>query len=85
MKVRLFDETIPVPEKEIILRMFRKYNVSTKRNEIIVGIVNKEGDSVFCGQLIAFTSDMRLIRRCCVTEEFGLLLNEDGQLRGEDD
>ncbi len=84
MKIRLFDKVVPVPEKEIILKMFRRYNTDTRKDEIVVAIVNEEGNVVHRGQLIAFSSDMYLIRRNCVTEEYDLPLS-NSRLAEEDD
>ncbi len=82
MKVRLFDEPEPVKEKEMILRLYKKTN-STGLNEIVIGIVDESGSPVFCGQLLAFDSNMRLKRRCAVNATYGLPLDNTGRLKGE--
>ncbi|KKN03338.1 hypothetical protein LCGC14_1108800 [marine sediment metagenome] len=83
MKVRIFDETVPVPEKEIILRLIpsRCSIGSVMVDEIAVAVVDEEGNRVRCGQLVAFTPDMKLIRRHCVNGELGLPLDSTGRLQ----
>ncbi len=78
MKIRLFEEPVPVPEKEIILRLLRI------KDEIVVTVVHEDGVPVSCGQLVAFSSNMRLDRRSCIgsiDNTLGLPLDRSGRLR----
>lgn len=81
MKVRLFDEAVPVPEKELILRLMRI------DGDIVVAIVNETGHMVSCGRLVSFSPKMELTRNECVNRSYGIPLNEEGAvaLEGEDD
>ncbi len=85
MKVRIFDEAVMIPEKEIILRLFRqRRSGSIKEEEIVVGIVDEEGNKVHRGQLVAFAPDMRLMRRSSINEKLGLPLDYQGKLKIEE-
>ncbi len=78
MKIRLFEEPVPVPEKEIILRLLRI------KDEMVVAVVSEDGVPVHCGQLVAFSSNMQLDRRNCIggiDNTLGLPLDRSGRLR----
>ena len=86
MKVRIYEESMPVPEKEIILRMFKQLDSGHGRgNEIVIAVVDENGDQVLSGQLIAFGSNMKLIRRELVSEKLGLPTNAKGRLLLEEE
>ncbi len=80
MKVRIFDEPVPVPEKEIILRLIRQHNPGVNEDEIVVAIVGEDGNTVFAGQLVAFSPNMKLDKRKCINKDLGLPLGGSGRL-----
>ena len=75
MKVRLFDEKVPVPERKITLRLLRI------KDEIVVAIVGKDGVPIHRGHLIAFSQNMQLDRRRCIEDTLGLPLEAGGRLK----
>ncbi len=74
MKIRLFDEAVPVPKKEITLRLLRI------KDEIVVAIVDEDGVPTHRGHLVAFSSSLQLHRRIAIDDTLGLPLDKRGRL-----
>lgn len=81
MKVSIFDESVPIPEKEVTLRLIKQCStIGERKEEVAVMIVDGKGAPIHRGILIAFGPDMRLIRKFNVNDGLGFSLDQCGRL-----
>ena len=76
MKIKLYNESTPIKEKEIILRLIREY----EKGPVVVVAVDETGKTMHCGRLIEFNNDMTFTRPSCINSKLGLPLNANQQL-----
>lgn len=75
MIVRIFDESVPAREQEVILRLFRD-----NFGKIVVGVVDEEGNLEHCGILIEFQKNMSMLRKGYVDSDFGIPLDDENRI-----